>query len=284
MITVTGVPPDDRPAAPRAVVVATANAASGRDHRGRPDLAPWARSVADLGADVLAVQEVDHLLPRSGGADQTAEIAEAAGYAVARFAAAVHGTPGRRETFRPAAATVADEPSYGVALLSRHPVSRWWEHRMSPSRVQLPLPLPADGGDGGAGTGARVMWVPDEQRVALAARVAHPAGDLTVVCTHLSFAPLRAATQLRELVTWAADLPRPLVLLGDLNLPGRLPGRVTRWTPAIEARTYPSARPVAQLDHVLLDDPSGVWGSPVGTAVTVGQSDHLALRVELPPR
>ena len=104
--------------------LASANAASGRAGLGSArDLAGWAASAAALEVDVLAVQEVDHLLGRSGRVDQTAVIAAvcAGGGPAwsARFAAAVHGTPGRADTMRPAPATLPDEPSYGIALLTR---------------------------------------------------------------------------------------------------------------------------------------------------------------------
>jgi len=263
------------PARPGVVRLVTGNAASGRGHLGLPDVVPWAQAAADLAPDVLAVQELDHLLPRSARADQTAQIAAAAGLDHHRFAAAVHGTPGHRDTFRPVdpgGPAVPDEPSYGVALLSRHPVRSWWEHHMGPSRMHLPVPTGARGGP-------RVLWVPDEPRVALAARVAHPAGDLTAVCTHLSFNPVRAAAQLREVVAWAGRLPRPVVLLGDLNLPGRVPARVTGWRAAVTAPTYPAARPTAQLDHVLLDAAAGTWTVTDARATVLAGSDHLALAV-----
>ncbi|GAA5143762.1 hypothetical protein GCM10023340_09960 [Nocardioides marinquilinus] len=146
--------------------VATANAASGRDARGAPGHPAWVAAAAALDVDVLGVQEVDHLLPRSGGADQTEVLRAALGPGwTARFAAAVHGTPGSAATFRPAARTVADEPSYGIALLTRLPVRSWHELRLEGSRVRLPVPLPP-------GAGRRVLWAPDEPRVALAAVVA----------------------------------------------------------------------------------------------------------------
>jgi len=270
------------PAESDGLLLLTGNAASGRGARGQdPDIGSWAEAASALAPDVLAVQEVDHRLSRSGGVDQAARVATASGLDTWRFAAAVLGTPGDRATFGPAGPAgsgppidVGDQPSYGVALLSRHPVLRWWEHRMGPSRAQLPVPTGATGGP-------RVTWVPDEPRVAVAARVAHPGGDLTAVCTHLSFNPVRAAAQLRELVRWAEELPRPLVLLGDLNLPGRAPARVTGWRPAVTAPTFPSLRPTVQLDHALVDDPDGAWSGVAGGAVAVAGSDHLALTVAL---
>ena len=262
---------------PDVLRVATANAAGGRDRTGAAGAAQWERwaaAAATLDVDVLGVQEVDHLLPRSGAVDQTTALAAAlaAGEAwESRFAAAVHGTPGSAATFRAAGASPADEPSYGVALLSRHPVRRWAELRLTPSRARLPVLLPP-GGDRG------VLWVPDEPRVALAAVVAAPAGDVTVVTTHLSFGPWRAVPQLWEVVRWVRDLPGPRVLLGDLNLPGRLAAGVSGWTPALRAPTYPASAPRVQLDHVLVDGPTSVRSA---TTRTVGHSDHLALRAEL---
>lgn len=263
---------------PTSLRVATANAASGRDKRaGQPDLPAWATAAAGLDVDVLAVQEVDYLLERSGRVDQAAEIATAcAGDGppwTARFAAAVHGTPANERTMRSATSTRDGEPSYGVALLTRHPVRQWHELRMDAAGVRVPVPFPDDG--------RPFFWVPDEQRVALAGLVETPGGDVTVVCTHLSFAPRRAAGQLRELVTWARALPRPLLLLGDLNLPGRLPANITGWSPLAQGATYPARLPLVQLDHVLLDAGDATVRVGDTSVRVVAHSDHRALRAEL---
>ncbi|WP_162599771.1 endonuclease/exonuclease/phosphatase family protein [Nocardioides solisilvae] len=264
------------------LALATGNAASGRDGRpgapSTPDLTDWAADAATLAVDVVAAQEVDHLLPRSGGVDQTALLREAlSGGGDAwhsRFAAAVHGTPGDITTMRSAPATRLAEPSYGVALLSRHPVTEWHELRMAPSAVKVPVPRPS-------WTDEPLVVVPDEQRVALAARVEAPGGAVTVVTTHLSFVPWRAAGQLRELVAWARGLPRPLVLAGDLNLPAPVVERLVRGAGLRRVPTgptYPARRPVGRLDHVLVD---GLV--PVGEASLhrLAASDHLAVVVAL---
>jgi endonuclease/exonuclease/phosphatase family metal-dependent hydrolase len=255
--------------------LAGVNAASGLDRAtGTVSAQRLGEAVARLGADVVAVQEVDHLLPRSGTVDQAAVVAAACAGSgpvwTHRFAAAVDGTPGDPRTFSSAGRTHPDRASYGVALLSRWEVTAWDELRLAPSRARLPVALPP-------GSARRVLWAPDEQRVALAAVLATPAGPLSVVCTHLSFSPLRAVGQLRRVVAWSAALPRPLVLVGDLNLPGRLPARVTGWRPLTRAATYPSTGPRVQLDHVLADGDVRV----VGARTEQVGSDHLAQVVDV---
>jgi endonuclease/exonuclease/phosphatase family metal-dependent hydrolase len=258
--------------------LASANAASGVD-RGSwtVSIERLGRAVADLRADVVALQEVDYLLDRTGAVDQAAVVtAVCAGTGPVwqyRFAAAVHGTPGSSRTFRSAAATQPHVPSYGLALLSRWRVAEWHELRLPPGRMRLPVLLPR-------GAPQRLVWAPDEQRVALAGVIATPLGQLSVVCTHLSFSPLQAARQLRRVAAWAAGLPRPLVLLGDVNLPGTLPTLLTGWRSLVRGATYPSTHPRLQLDHALADG-----GVRVATAevVAVGGSDHRGLLVELAP-
>ena len=250
--------------------VASVNAASGRDlSTGRVDTAALATAVAALAADVVAVQEVDHLLPRSAGADQTGELAAAIG-GRGRFVATVHGTPGTPGGSRDAERTRADTPSYGIALLSRLPVREWSEQRMPAGRGRLPLAVP----------GAGLRWIPDEQRAVVAALVQTPAGPLTVLCTHLSFSPLRAVAQLRAVRDFAAALPRPLLLLGDLNLPPGLVRRVLPWTPLATGPTFPSPAPKVQLDHALADGlaPAALVGARIQV---VGGSDHRGVVVDL---
>jgi endonuclease/exonuclease/phosphatase family metal-dependent hydrolase len=260
--------------------LASVNAASGLD-RGtwRISAERLGDAVAGIGADVVAVQEVDHLLPRTGAVDQTAVIAAACAGAGPpwqhRFAAAVHGTPGHPQTFRSASATLADEPSYGIALLTRWEVESWSELRLAPGRARLPVPLP---GPMPGQSSRRILWVPDEQRVALAGVLSTPQGRLSVVCTHLSFSPPRAVQQLRRLVAWSAALPRPVVLLGDLNLPGGLVAGLTGWRRLVRAATYPSARPRLQLDHALADGDLLVADA---RTVRIGGSDHRAPVVDV---
>jgi endonuclease/exonuclease/phosphatase family metal-dependent hydrolase len=124
------------------------------------------------------------------------------------------------------------------------------------------------------------MWIPDEPRIAMAAVVVGPSGPFSVVTAHLSFVPGYNGRQLRRIARWVEDLPRPLFLLGDFNLPGRLPARLTGYAPLAATPTYPSWKPKIQLDHVLADGlgPDRVRRVSVRTLAV---SDHCGLAVDV---
>jgi endonuclease/exonuclease/phosphatase family metal-dependent hydrolase len=257
--------------------------------------------LADGGLDLLAVQEVDRSQPRSGGIDQAAVIADTMGAVAGRFIATLNGTPGesgwtpvddeldgvelgRADRGHAELGRVdhgqADDgrvstarPQYGVALISRLPVAEWHLLRLPPAPGRYPLPLP-----GPPTRPPRWRLVKDEPRVVVAAVLQQP--RITIACTHLSFVPLSNARQLRMVRRWLAELPGPQILLGDLNLPGDLPRRITRWTPLVSGPTFPSPSPRLQLDHVLAADlPSG--SSAQGWIRQLPISDHRAVRVNL---
>lgn len=268
----------------------TLNLASGRSMLdGGTDPERLTAAVGSLDADVLAVQEVDVGQVRSAGADQLALVGEALGAGHRRFVATLHGTPGPRRGWRPAGDAnlpdvdcslidltnhpAATGSSYGVGLVSRVPVREWRTLRFPAARGWLPVVVPEPGR-----RRPRVLWVPDEPRAAVAAVLDSP--RMTVVSTHLSFVPGANVRQLRRLCRWLEDLPSPRLLLGDLNLPGRLPARVTGWSALVRAPTYPSAVPRVQLDHVLgsgtdLDAVTGWDVRPLPV------SDHRAVLVDL---
>jgi endonuclease/exonuclease/phosphatase family metal-dependent hydrolase len=261
------------------VRVATFNLMHGRSLRdGRVDPARFRDAVAALDADVLALQEVDRAQPRSLRLDLAREAAEAVG-AQYRFVPALYGTPGHdwRAADHRAEPPGDGGPAYGIALLSRLPVTTWWVRRLPAAPVRSPLLLP--------GPTPRVVLMRDEPRVVLAARVDTPAGPLTVATTHLSFVPGWNLVQMGRLCRWLRELPGPRLLAADLNIPGPLPGVIFGWHQLARLATYPAQRPRAQLDHVL-SDPTGGPRPPVVGAYTVGTgvSDHLALVVELDDR
>jgi len=228
----------------------------------------FARAIGTLGADVLALQEVDRNQPRSRNADLTRVAADVMGAGEHRFVAALAGSPG--STWM--AATGDEQPddaAYGIALLSKYPLTAWQVVRLPSMRARVPMRF-----------GHRVLptWVRDEPRVAVAANVSTPAGDLTVVTTHLSFVPRWNRHQLRLLVRALAHRRRPLLLTGDLNMSGELAGRVSRLRPVAAHPTFPSHHPREQLDHVLVDGDVTVRCSE---AVRLPVSDHRALLVDL---
>jgi len=233
-----------------------------------------AAACASLDADLLALQEVDRHQPRSGRADQAAEVAEAVGAVAWRFEPALVGVPGA--AWR--AAVDADSPAagdgdaaYGVALLSRLAVRAWHVFRLPAARVRAPVRVPGDR--------RRVILLPDEPRVALVALVEGASGPLAVATTHLSFVPGWNAAQLRRVVRAVAPLAPSAVVLGDLNLPSPLPRLITGWRELARVRTFPADKPSMQVDHVL-----GRGPLPEVAAVEARElplSDHRALVVEL---
>jgi endonuclease/exonuclease/phosphatase family metal-dependent hydrolase len=259
------------------VRVASFNLLHGRSPAdGRVDVERLARTVAALDADLLALQEVDRSQPRSGGADLTEVVARALGATAWRFAPTLLGTPGGSQAAEPAGGDGHDGgsdggPAYGIGLVSRYPVSRWEEIALP--RAPVRSPVLSSGGH------RRLVLLPDEPRIALVAVVEAPAGPLTVATTHLSFVPGWNAYQLRLLTRRLAELPGPRLLLGDLNLPGPLPGWVSGWRSLARVRTYPAKRPRLQLDHVLA---SGWLPSVLAArAPSLDISDHRALVVDL---
>ena len=122
--------------------VATFNILHGRSPSDdRVDVERFAEAVRALDADVLALQEVDRNQPRSGHADLTAVAAEAMGAADSLFVAALAGTPGSTWV----AATGEEQPdaaAYGIALLSRHPVTAWQIVRLGRPPVRVPMWFP----------------------------------------------------------------------------------------------------------------------------------------------
>lgn len=258
--------------------VATFNICSGRSPAtGAVDPALLQAAVRKIDADVLALQEVDREQSRSALRDQAGDAAAAMGCAPGdwRFSATLHGTPGVR--WEAVSSEQPDEggPAYGVALLSRFPVLEWRETRLPAPPVRVRTPIVIAGGD----RRATLLMLEDEPRVALVAVIKTPNGPLTVACTHLSFITGWNVRQLRQLKHQLRDLPRPLVLAGDLNLPGRLPALITGMQARVRARTFPAPAPRAQLDHVLTD---GLAGREGGRAVQLALSDHRALVVDLP--
>lgn len=235
---------------------------------GRVDVARFADAVKRIDADVLALQEVDRDQPRSLQADLTTVAARAGGAREQRFVATLHGLPGTWT-----AATGMEQPdvaSYGIALLTRYPVRSWRVTTLPALTGTVPVVHPGH------------HWpqlTRDEPRAAVAALIDTPQGPLSVVATHLTFIPGWRALQLRALVRACRSLPRPLVLLGDLNMGPQAAARTSGWRPLAHGMTFPSHAPTRQIDHVLAD--GDVATLRQADPLDAGVSDHRPLVVDI---
>lgn len=274
--------------------VASANLLHGLDLRaGAADAAvdtdAAAAAVAALEPDVVALQEVDAGQPRSGRLDQAAAVAAAVG-GEHRFAPALAGEPG--VGWRPAGGRVlgpepaGDEPLYGVALVSRWPITAAQAVRLPGGGRRGGAPTGRDrGGGGAAGASSARPGYDREPRAALRCELDVAGRALPVAATHLSYLPWRGLRQLRAAARLAAAAPPAdgaALLLGDLNLPVAAVRAAARgWRHAGGAPTYPAWRPWRQPDHVLLRGPVAVDGAGVGPRPP---GDHLPLlaRLRLP--
>ena len=243
------------------------------------DFAGLAAAAADLGSDVIAIQEVDHGLARSNSAFQTRDIAIAMDAKNWAFAPAIIGSPeGKWEKANNDIATnlksnsVIDSGSYGIGIISKIKVLKWHRLNLGRSIVGMPLLIP----DTETGK-AKAIYIKDEPRLALAAELEN---GWTVINTHLSFVPGMNLLQLRKLKKWADSFGEKVLLMGDFNLPGSIPAMGSKWQSLILQNTYPSWKPKIQFDYILS---KGVALKDVIQVPTTKSaiSDHLPLTIEV---
>lgn len=100
-----------------------------------------------------------------------------------------------------------------------------------------------------------------------------------VASTHLSFVPGQNVLQLRRVCRWLRTLPAPHLLLGDLNMPPALAGRLSGLEVLARGATYATPAPRVQLDHIL--GRGAATTAARASALALPVSDHRALSVEL---
>lgn len=238
------------PGPPPAVLrVLSFNAHTGIGADGGLDLARTASAIRESGADVVGLQEVDvHWSARSDFADQAADLAELLGMRV--FFAPIYdlpGTPRRR---------------FGVAVLSRFPITRTANHEITRQSTQDNSLGPAPGFA--------------EARVLVRGTPVH------VWVTHLDFRPDPAvrAAQVADTLRIVPETGRH-VLLGDLNAEPGAPELAPLWTRFTDVQpgpTYPAGAPTLRLDHIAVSPGIGVSTSSVPATTA---SDHRPVLAEL---
>ena len=217
--------------------------AVGLDRRRDPD-----RILAilnEVGADVVALQEVDR-----------------------RF--------GRRETVLPLAA-IDDHTPYRAVPLSIRPDSIGWHGNALLVRRDIEV------------TDAAIVPLPTlEPRGAIRADLMAEGRRLRVIGMHLDLSGLRRRQQVRSILAHitACGEACPTVMMGDFNEWARHGGcfrELARgWQVLAPGRSFPSRRPVAQLDRIVVSEGWRVLEAGVHhSAMSALGSDHLPVRARL---
>jgi endonuclease/exonuclease/phosphatase family metal-dependent hydrolase len=211
--------------------------------------------IAALDVDVIGLQELDLNRRRSAGVDQAGLIARRLGWT--RF-------------FHPAIQRAEEE--YGDAILSRHPMTL---------RRAAALPAPAP-------------FYCREARGALWAEVTTPIGAVHVFNSHFGLGRRERVIQATLLTgpDWLGKVPanEPVIMLGDFNggsgsashrvLAAALRDARLFQSPVKRLRSYPSPRPLIDLDHIFVNDRLTVESVGVVTGGRAA-SDHLPVRAEI---
>lgn len=218
--------------------------------RGHPSLLRQAFEQLDV--DILALQEVDRFVWRSGFQDQVKVAARSTGMQ-AFFAKTLVGQGGL----------------YGNALLVRGEITQETVVPLEPDNKSVVL------------HGRRVNYA-REPRNAIVASVKVDSNELSVAATHLAGSAELRKRQLQTVLGALACRPGPRVLLGDLNTGHHeLMAWKTLGTMQLvgngNTHTNPAPNPRRQIDHI------GVEGLEVlsAHAQLLPVSDHLALVAEL---
>ncbi|HJQ55100.1 MAG TPA: endonuclease/exonuclease/phosphatase family protein [Gemmatimonadaceae bacterium] len=210
--------------------------------------------------DIVGLQEIDvHWAERSKFVDQATTLAQQLGMQV-RFA----------PIYRlPATDTAGAPREFGVALLSRLPITSWRNDTITRLSTQQAnsLPAPAPG---------FLEAVVDAHGV-----------PLRVFVTHLDYRtdPAVRVQQVREMLDYVGNGSAPTLLLGDLNATPDAPELqplFQRFHDTMadrgEALTYPAEAPAKRIDYVLAS-PQFQTRSAAIPATTA--SDHRPVIVEL---
>lgn len=238
------------------VTIASVNLHAGLSGAGRPyDVTA---ALTGLDADIIAVQEAWWTTEDGAGPAAAHRATDPVAVAARQLGARLIRTrlSAGASLAELSIAPVEDRGNWGIAMLSRLPVTSWETLNLG----QAPGDLVG--------------------RAALICAVTAPGGwKLRMACTHLS-PRLNSPAQLYRLSQHLLRTPSPTVIAGDLNMP-----RVATWmaggyTPTVRGRTFPADMPVVQLDHLLASP--GITCLDAAVLPPVG-SDHLPVRGRFSP-
>ena len=253
-----------------------------------PSVAALNKAIAELSTQVIAVQEIDYNLPRSGSVNQISEIAIAMGAADYAFAPSIIGTPGEkwRKLNESDPRLITNKTSdvlagsYGIGISSTIKVLQWHRLELGNSPIGMPLVVPTES-ETSSKPKIRGIYVHDEPRLAIAATLEN---GFTIVNTHLSFVPGVNLAQLKKLKKWALQISdatdTKVLLMGDLNLPKNLPIAFSNWRSLVTKNTYPSWGAKIQFDYILSNDLTPDEYQSLNFSHT-GMSDHLPIGIEI---
>ena len=187
-------------------------------HVDRDRLARIAGIIADIDADLVALQEVAFLTPDGDLHDQPAELARLTGMQV-RYAA-VHAFA----LVEPEDGRAIGAATWGNAVLSRRPLEGGFARGL-PIGADDDLVEPAGSPLSLAGvTFADAPYGTREPRCALGGCVAGPGSRVTVVNAHLTYAGTdQRGAQADTLASIADGLGSPVIVAGDFNAPIEAP-------------------------------------------------------------
>ena len=121
-----------------------------------------------------------------------------------------------------------------------------------------------------------------EPRGAVWARLDTGTCRFCVVGAHLDLSGIRRRAQIRAILAWLEqqDAETPTIVLGDFNQWGARSGAMRefgqRWRQVDPGMSFPSRRPIARLDRILVTEELGVMRAEVHrSAVASRSSDHL---------
>jgi endonuclease/exonuclease/phosphatase family metal-dependent hydrolase len=237
-------------------------------------------AMSALETDILGLQEVDYLLPRSGDENQVAQIAHLMGTSHWAFAPSVMGSPDENwrtpntTDVRVVTSSDAGAPGYGIGLISKIPVVSWHRIELNVAPIGIFMKLPRKGK-------IKRVYVRDHPRSAIAAILEN---GWLIINTHLSFVPLFNYLQLLQVKRWARHLPvtdkNKIIIMGDFNIRFSELVRGVNWNSLANERTFPSWSPRVQIDYVISQKVASEDVLNIEIAPS-GISDHLPIVVEL---